>query len=106
MSDRDEKSLSKLCLVMETGESSGSSAADRRPGSDNDDDNDNEESQGRASICSTDPLLLSSGLQSPEFLLHLSPQDRRELETKLKRKIDARLMPALIVMYILNYIDR
>lgn len=46
------------------------------------------------------------GLQPPEFLLHMSMEERLELETKLKRKIDLRLMPAIILMYILNYIDR
>ncbi|KAL1877880.1 hypothetical protein Daus18300_002233 [Diaporthe australafricana] len=46
------------------------------------------------------------GLQPPEFLLHMSMEQRQELETKLMRKIDLRLMPAIILMYILNYIDR
>lgn len=46
------------------------------------------------------------GLQPPEFLLNMSMEERLELETKLKRKIDLRLMPAIILMYILNYIDR
>ncbi|KAG8158410.1 hypothetical protein KVR01_011532 [Diaporthe batatas] len=46
------------------------------------------------------------GLQPPEFLLNMSMEDRLELEAKLKRKIDLRLMPAIILMYILNYIDR
>lgn len=63
-----------------------------------------------------DPLLASAndelearrqaGPHPPDFLSHLSPEARQELETRLKRKIDARLMPALIVMYMLNYIDR
>lgn len=46
------------------------------------------------------------GLQPPDFLLHMSVEERHELEAKLKRKIDLRLMPAIILMYILNYIDR
>lgn len=46
------------------------------------------------------------GLQPPQFLLNMSMEERLELETKLKRKIDLRLMPAIILMYILNYIDR
>lgn len=46
------------------------------------------------------------GLQPPEFLLHMTMEERLELEAKLKRKIDLRLMPAIILMYILNYIDR
>ncbi|KAJ4395949.1 hypothetical protein N0V93_000165 [Gnomoniopsis smithogilvyi] len=46
------------------------------------------------------------GLQPPDFLAHMSAEDRQALEAKLKRKIDLRLMPAIILMYILNYIDR
>lgn len=46
------------------------------------------------------------GLQPPEFLLHMSMEERLAIEAKLKRKIDLRLMPAIIIMYILNYIDR
>lgn len=46
------------------------------------------------------------GLQPPEFLLNLTPEQRADLEKKLKRKIDVRLLPAVIIMYILNYIDR
>ena len=45
-------------------------------------------------------------LQAPEFIRNLSPEERERLEKRLKRKIDARLLPAVIVMYILNYIDR
>lgn len=48
----------------------------------------------------------SSRLQPPEWLANMSPEERLELEKRLKRKIDLRLMPAIIVMYILNYIDR
>lgn len=47
-----------------------------------------------------------SRLQPPAFLANMSKEERLALETKLKRKIDLRLMPAIIVMYILNYIDR
>lgn len=35
-----------------------------------------------------------------------SPEERAEKEKKFLRKIDIRLLPILIVMYILNYIDR
>lgn len=91
-----------LSLARETGESnSSSSAADRHL------DSDEEDSKARRR--STDPLLGNEErpiLQLPEALSHLSTEERRALEAKLKRKIDARLMPALIVMYILNYIDR
>lgn len=46
------------------------------------------------------------GLQPPEFLLNILIKERLKLKTKLKRKIDLRLMPAIILIYILNYIDR
>lgn len=46
------------------------------------------------------------GMQPPEFLLHMSLEERQALETKLKRKIDLRLLPGIILMYIMNYIDR
>ena len=46
------------------------------------------------------------GLQPPEFLRHMTMEQRLVLENKLKRKIDIRLMPMIILMYILNYIDR
>lgn len=45
-------------------------------------------------------------LQPPAFLIGMSAEDRELLEKKLKRKIDFRLMPMIILMYILNYIDR
>ncbi|KAK0728661.1 major facilitator superfamily domain-containing protein [Lasiosphaeria miniovina] len=45
-------------------------------------------------------------LEAPEFVRSLAPERRAELEKQLKRKIDTRLLPAIIVMYILNYIDR
>ena len=45
-------------------------------------------------------------LQPPEIIRRMTPEQREALEKHLKRKIDWRLMPAIIVMYILNYIDR
>ena len=42
----------------------------------------------------------------PAWIAALSVEERHDLEKKLKRKIDARLLPAVIIMYILNYIDR
>ncbi|KAI9641853.1 hypothetical protein NHQ30_009720 [Ciborinia camelliae] len=45
-------------------------------------------------------------LQPPEWIAALSPEDRLDLEFKLKRKIDLRLFPVVILMYIMNYLDR
>jgi hypothetical protein len=46
------------------------------------------------------------GLQPPDIIAHLSPEERLVLETHLRRKIDFRLLPMIIIMYIMNYIDR
>ncbi|KAI8629922.1 major facilitator superfamily domain-containing protein [Xylariaceae sp. FL1651] len=46
------------------------------------------------------------GLQPPEIIARLTPDQRIELEKRLVRKVDLRLLPMIIIMYILNYIDR
>lgn len=46
------------------------------------------------------------GLQAPEWIAALTPEERAEMESKLKRKIDIRLLPMIILMYIMNYLDR
>lgn len=46
------------------------------------------------------------GLQPPAFIANLTFEQRMELETRLRKKIDLRLMPMIIIMYIMNYIDR
>lgn len=43
---------------------------------------------------------------APEYLRSLSHEERTELERALVRKIDTRLIPTLIIMYIMNYLDR
>lgn len=42
----------------------------------------------------------------PAFLLEMTEEEREAMEKKLVRKIDARLLIMLVVMYILNYLDR
>lgn len=42
----------------------------------------------------------------PEIIGNMTPEHRAVVERRLKRKIDFRLLPTLIIMYILNYIDR
>jgi hypothetical protein len=44
--------------------------------------------------------------QAPEFIRKMTPEERHAVESSLKRKIDLRLMPMIILMYILNYLDR
>lgn len=46
------------------------------------------------------------GLEPPEIIRNMSPEERARLEKKLRLKIDLRLLPMIILMYILNYIDR
>ncbi len=43
--------------------------------------------------------------QMPECLRQYSPDEIALQERKLVRKIDLRLMPAMIIIYILNYLD-
>lgn len=42
----------------------------------------------------------------PELVAAMSPERRAEAETALVRKIDIRLMPMIVLMYIMNYLDR
>lgn len=42
----------------------------------------------------------------PPTLAVIPEEELARMEKKLVRKIDARLMPAVIIMYLLNYIDR
>jgi hypothetical protein len=44
--------------------------------------------------------------QPPELVRKMSPEERLAAEARLKRKIDLRLLPMIILMYILNYLDR
>ena len=48
----------------------------------------------------------SRTFQPPEIIRNMSPEERRALEKKLIRKIDFRLLPMIVLMYIMNYIDR
>lgn len=42
----------------------------------------------------------------PELVRDLSSEERQLLEKALVRKIDFRLLPTIILMYIMNYLDR
>ncbi|SPO06720.1 related to nicotinamide mononucleotide permease [Cephalotrichum gorgonifer] len=48
----------------------------------------------------------SGGLVPPEIVRAMTPEYRASLEKRLKKKIDLRLLPTIVIMYILNYIDR
>lgn len=45
-------------------------------------------------------------IDPPPYVLSLTAEERDQAEKKLVRKIDGRLLPPIIVMYLLNYIDR
>jgi len=45
-------------------------------------------------------------MEAPELVRNMSPEERAHAEKILVRKIDFRLMPMLVIMYILNYLDR
>ncbi|GAB1217936.1 hypothetical protein ATERTT37_007179 [Aspergillus terreus] len=44
--------------------------------------------------------------EAPPYVANLSPEERIEAEKRLVRKIDIRLLPMIIIMYIMNYLDR
>lgn len=48
----------------------------------------------------------SSRLTVPPLVAAMSQEQRVAAETKLRKKIDLRLMPMVIIMYIMNYLDR
>lgn len=48
----------------------------------------------------------SSKLTAPPLVAAMSPEQRTAAEAKLRKKIDTRLLPMIILMYIMNYLDR
>ncbi|KAJ5205023.1 uncharacterized protein N7498_005902 [Penicillium cinerascens] len=44
--------------------------------------------------------------EAPAYVAGLTPEERETAEKALVRKIDIRLLPMIIIMYILNYLDR
>ncbi|KAF1976241.1 pantothenate transporter liz1 [Bimuria novae-zelandiae CBS 107.79] len=45
-------------------------------------------------------------LEPPPLVAAMSLEQRREAEAKMRKKIDIRLLPMIILMYIMNYLDR
>jgi hypothetical protein len=45
-------------------------------------------------------------LQAPELVQKWSAEERIAAEKRLVRKVDFRLLPMVILMYIMNYLDR
>lgn len=58
------------------------------------------------SVLSTKKGIVIDDRGLPPLLRDLGPEEIAILKRKLKRKIDWRMMPPLIVMYIMNYLDR
>ncbi|KAH8892306.1 putative MFS transporter [Thozetella sp. PMI_491] len=56
--------------------------------------------------CEDATAALNSQSHLPEYIRAMTPEQRRQAEKRLVRKIDLRLMPPIVVMYLLNYIDR
>ncbi|KAF2715665.1 pantothenate transporter liz1 [Pleomassaria siparia CBS 279.74] len=48
----------------------------------------------------------SSRLEIPPLVVAMTRERRIEAENRLRRKIDIRLLPMIILMYIMNYLDR
>lgn len=44
--------------------------------------------------------------EAPPLVKDLTPEERAGLERALVRKIDFRLLPMIVLMYIMNYLDR
>lgn len=44
--------------------------------------------------------------EPPPYVASLSPEERERAERALVRKIDLRLLPMIILIYIMNYLDR
>jgi hypothetical protein len=45
-------------------------------------------------------------MEPPDLVKNMSHEERIHAEKLLVRKIDSRLLPAAVVMYIMNYLDR
>lgn len=50
--------------------------------------------------------VVPSKLTVPPLVAAMSQEQRVEAEAKLRKKIDTRLLPMIILMYIMNYLDR
>src|ERR1700753_169694 len=62
--------------------------------------------QDRLSLETAETLKTNSTMNAPDFVQSWSQDDRVNFEAHLRRKIDLRLLPMVIIMYIMNYLDR
>lgn len=54
----------------------------------------------------TELLTITDRIPLPVEIAHLSREEQEEMEKKLVRKMDIRLMPIVILMFWLNILDR
>jgi hypothetical protein len=52
------------------------------------------------------PTVPARVFQAPDFIRNMTAEERIDVENRLRRKIDIRLMPMIVIMYIMNYLDR
>jgi hypothetical protein len=43
---------------------------------------------------------------TPAYIASLTPEGREAAENALRKKVDIRLMPMIVLIYIMNYLDR
>lgn len=48
----------------------------------------------------------SNMLAAPSLVQEMTVEERHQIERKLVRKVDWRLLPMCVIMYIMNYLDR
>lgn len=60
----------------------------------------NDKKNGTVSITATRTF------EAPEWIRNLTPEERAAAEAALRKKIDLRLLPMVVLMYIMNYLDR
>ncbi|KAI9739067.1 MAG: hypothetical protein M1834_007279 [Cirrosporium novae-zelandiae] len=60
----------------------------------------------KSSVLHTEQIPERRGVEMPPLVQELSVDERNRLERKLLWKIDLRILPMIILMYILNYLDR
>ncbi|RMZ08696.1 hypothetical protein D0864_01683 [Hortaea werneckii] len=63
-------------------------------------------SEGRCETFENTPASNDRGLDGLPCLQHLSEDELRSAEKRLKRKLDLRLTAMIVLIYILNYLDR
>jgi hypothetical protein len=64
---------------------------------------DDENAATKEEVGSTEGIAI---MEEPEILRGMTTEQKLELEKTMKRKIDMRLLPMILILYILNYIDR